>query len=126
VDGAKPTILVCDDDERLRELMRVTLGPEHDFVEAGDADRALELLRSVHPDLALVDVMLPGRSGLELLREVRADRDLSDTPIVVVSAWSRESDRTAAAEAGADAFLGKPFELEDLTSTVADLLAQRR
>jgi len=126
VDGGRPTILVCDDDERLRELMRVTLGPDHDFVEAGDADRALELLRSVHPDLALVDVMLPGRSGIELLREVRADRDLSDTPIVVVSAWSRDSDRAAAAEAGADAFLPKPFELDELTSTVAGLLARKR
>jgi CheY-like chemotaxis protein len=126
VTAQPATILVCDDDERLRELMRVTLGPAYTYVEAGDAEQALHLLRSAHPDVALLDVMMPGRSGIDLLREMRGDPDLRAIPVVVVSAWSRESDRDSAAEAGADAFIGKPFELDDLRGTVTDLLERRR
>lgn len=121
----RTTVLICDDDDRLRELMRVTLELDYDCVEAPDADTALELFRTARPAVALLDVMLPGKSGIELLREVRADPELAATPVVVVSAWTRETDRTAAAEAGADAFLGKPFEIELLRSIVEELLAGR-
>lgn len=120
----KATVLICDDDERLRELMHVTLTPEYDCVEAADADSALELFRATHPAIALLDVMLPGKSGIDLLREVRADPELANTPVIVVSAWTREGDRDVAAEAGADAFLGKPFEINELRSLVESLLAR--
>ncbi len=123
--AARATVLICDDDERLRELMCVTLEPSYDCVEAADADAALELFRSAHPAIALLDVMLPGKSGIDLLREVRADPALASTPVIVVSAWTREADRTAASEAGADAFLGKPFDIDLLRSMVDDLLAKR-
>lgn len=122
----RPVVLICDDDERLRELMRVTLEPDYDCVEAGDADTALELFRSVHPAAALLDVMLPGKSGIDLLREVRADASIASTPVIVVSAWTREADRSAASDAGADAFLGKPFDIDLLRDVVGGLLAGRR
>jgi DNA-binding response OmpR family regulator len=117
------TILICDDDARLRELMRVTLEPDYDCIEAGDADEAIELFRSAKPAVALLDVMLPGKSGVDLLREVRADPELAHIPIIVVSAWTREADRSVAADAGAQAFLGKPFDIEVLQSTVNKLVA---
>jgi DNA-binding response OmpR family regulator len=117
----RATVLICDDDERLRELMRVTLELDYDCVEAGDADAALELFRSARPAVALLDVMLPGKSGIDLLREVRADPELATTPVIVVSAWTRDTDRDAAADAGASAFLGKPFEIDELRKLVADL-----
>ena len=120
------TVLICDDDERLRELMRVTLEPDYDCVEAGDAAAALELFRTVRPAAALLDVMLPGKSGIDLLREVRADPELAGTPVIVVSAWTREADRTAATDAGADAFLGKPFDIDLLRDVVGELLATHR
>ena len=120
------TVLICDDDERLRELMRVTLEPDYDCIEAGDADAALALFRSVRPAAALLDVMLPGKSGLDLLRELRAEPELAAIPVIVVSAWTREADRTAATEAGADAFLGKPFDIDLLRDVVGELLATRR
>jgi CheY-like chemotaxis protein len=122
----RPTILVCDDDERLRELMKVTLGPDYDFVEAADAETALELCHTARPDLALLDVMLPGRSGLDVLRDMREDSELRETPVIVVSAWQGHHDRAEAAAAGADAFLAKPFELEELTDAVAALLETDR
>lgn len=120
----RPTVLICDDDERLRELMRVTLEPEYRCVEAPDADAALELFRAARPAVALLDVMLPGKSGIDLLRDVRADPALAAIPVVVVSAWTRESDRDVASEAGADSFLGKPFEIDELRSMVAGLIAR--
>jgi DNA-binding response OmpR family regulator len=124
--SGRPTIVVCDDDERLRELMEVTLGPSYEYADAGDADTAIALCRSLRPDLLLLDVMLPGRSGLDVLRTLRADPELRATPVVVVSAWQTAEDREAATEAGADAFLTKPFELVDLIDTVEALLEHGR
>lgn len=118
----RATVLICDDDERLRELMRVTLEPGYDCLEAGDAREAIELFRAAKPAVALLDVMLPGKSGIDLLREVRADPELAHIPIIVVSAWTRDADRTAAADAGAEAFLGKPFDI-DLLQRMVDELA---
>jgi DNA-binding response OmpR family regulator len=120
--GTRATVLICDDDERLRELMCVTLEPDFDCVQAGDADAALELFHSAKPAIALLDVMLPGKSCIDLLREVRAEPALASTPVIVVSAWTRDSDRTAADEAGANAFLGKPFDIDELRDMVHELL----
>ena len=119
---APRTILVCDDEHRLRELMKVTLGDQYCYLEAEDADEALALARENHPDLVLLDVMLPGRSGIELLRELRAEPGLEEVPVVVVSAWQTGGDNRAALEAGADAFLGKPFNVDELSAIVHALL----
>src|SRR5437763_11218742 len=119
---AEPTILVCDDDQPLRELMKVTLGSGYRFVEATDGEEALASLVAERPDIVLLDVMLPGYSGLQVLESMRKDESLRDVPVIVVSAWQTPSDRTAAEEAGADRFLGKPFELEELTAHVTELL----
>jgi len=119
---AKPTILVCDDDPGLRELMKVTLGTEYRFVEATDGDEALASLDAERPDIVLLDVMLPGYSGLQVLEQMRKNTALRDVPVIVVSAWQTPSDREAAEAAGADRFLGKPFELEELTAHVTELL----
>ena len=122
----RATILVCDDDDRLRELMKVTLGADYTFVEAPDGETAIALCRDTVPDLVLLDVMLPGSSGLQVLETMRNDEQLRDIPVIVVSAWQTADDRANAATAGADDFLGKPFELEELTDAVSTLLERRR
>lgn len=122
----RATILVCDDDDRLRELMKVTLGGEYTFVEAPDGETAIALCRAERPDLVLLDVMLPGSSGLQVLQTMRNDEKLRDIPVIIVSAWQTADDRAAAASAGADDFLGKPFELEELTDAVSTLLERRK
>ena len=119
------TILVCDDEPALRELMRAAIGGTHRFVEAEDAEAALEALRYAPPDLVLLDVMLPGRSGLDLLRDIRQDEALAHVPVAIVSAWDSESDRRAAVDAGADAFVSKPFLPDELEAVVTRLLAGR-
>src|SRR5829696_7066477 len=115
-----PRILLVEDEPALRELMKVALGAGYDFVEAGDLADALELVRS-HVPAVLLDVMLPGGSGLDVLRAVRADPELAAVRVIVVSAWQSGDDRRVAQELGADGFLGKPFALEDLSSAVREL-----
>jgi len=122
--GRRPTILVCDDEESLRELMKVTLGDEYEYVEASTADAALDALQTAPPDLILLDVMLPGRSGIDLLRDLREQAAFADVPVVVVSAWQTLADHRVALDAGADGFLGKPFLPEELTTIVTTLLTE--
>jgi two-component system, OmpR family, phosphate regulon response regulator PhoB len=117
------TVLLCDDEEVLRQLVRATLGNgEYSIVEAADGDESLELARETHPNLIVLDMMMPGRSGLEVLRELRADPEISATPVIMLTARARESDREEAVAAGADRYLAKPFSPLELLSVVEDLL----
>ena len=119
------SILICDDEPSLRELMRLSLetGAGYSFVEAGDGSEAIETLESARPDLILLDVMMPGRSGLDVVAHIRTTPELASTPIVIISAFSSGADRIAALELGATAFLAKPFDPDELSALVEELLA---
>jgi CheY-like chemotaxis protein len=118
-------ILICDDEAPTRELVRVVLedGGAYEFWEAADGLRCLALARSLKPDLVVLDVMLPGMSGLEVLAAIRRDPELAGARVVVVTAWDHLA--VEASAAGADRFLLKPFEPEQLREAVAELLAGR-
>lgn len=118
--GRSKTILICEDDQNLRQLVRVILGEEYRFVEAQTGHEALELALEVQPDLVILDLMLPGASGLDVLRSLRKELPGGDTPVIVMSAWGHADQ--AALEAGADAFLPKPFEPDHLTALVQAVL----
>jgi two-component system response regulator MtrA len=118
----RPRVLVVEDEQPLRELVVVTLGDDFDCEEVADGDAALERLRAAPPQLVLLDAMLPGRSGLDVLREMRADPNLKDVPVVVLSAWQQPQDVDAALAAGADRFLGKPFQVEELAAVALELI----
>jgi two-component system KDP operon response regulator KdpE len=120
-----PVILICDDEPSLRELMRVSLRSDYAFAEAAGAREAIELLDTVRPNLVLLDVMMPGGSGLSVLEHLRRNPELRDTPVVVISAFTAERDHVAAHDAGATSFLTKPFDPEELESLVEELLASR-
>jgi DNA-binding response OmpR family regulator len=113
-----PKILVVDDEPPLRELVIVTLGDAYVCDEVADGDAALEQLRAQQYDAVLLDVMMPGRSGIDVLREMRSDDALREIPVVVMSAWQSTQDIDAALAAGADGFLPKPFLLEELDLAV--------
>jgi len=116
-------ILICDDEEVLRALVRATLDDaRYEIVEAADGDESIELARSLKPDVILLDMMMPGRTGLEVLEILRADPELSRTPVVMLTARARASDRDAAVAAGADRYLAKPFSPLELISVVEELL----
>lgn len=118
-----PTILICDDSQVMRTLVRVALEePSYAVVEAEDGERALQLARRVVPNLILLDVMMPGRSGLEVLAELRADPELRGVPVIMLTARAQAADREEIARAGADRCLTKPFHIQELTATVKELL----
>jgi len=122
----RPRVLVVEDEQPLRELVVVTLGEAYDCEEAADGDTALERLRAHAPDLVVLDAMIPGRSGLDVLREMRAHPKLKKVPVVVLSAWQQPQDIDAALDAGADRFLGKPFRVEELSELAESLVGKPR
>jgi two-component system phosphate regulon response regulator PhoB len=121
-----PRALVVDDEAPLRELIVVTLGDAFRCEEAGDGETALELLRAAPPDIVFLDVMLPGLSGVDVLREMRADEPLRNVPVVVVSAWQAPQDVAVELENGADRFLAQPFRVDELASVAGALVERRR
>ena len=118
--GERKTILIAEDEDTLRELVRVSLGPGYAYREAVDGVEALDMLRALRPDLLVLDLMLPRIAGAEVLADLRADPAIGDTPVVVITAWSHAQDSALAA--GADRFVAKPFDPEDLKAVVDDLL----
>jgi DNA-binding response OmpR family regulator len=118
-----PKVLVCDNEEALRVLVRgaLELG-DYEILEARDGDQSLELARKFEPDLIVLDMMMPGRSGLEVLADLRAEQRFAETPVIMLTARAQAADRAAALEAGATRFLPKPFSPLELASTVEELL----
>ncbi len=125
-DAMPPKVLVCDNEEVLRLLVRgaLELG-DYEIVEARDGDESVELARACDPDLIVLDMMMPGRSGLEVLTELRADERFAETPVIMLTARVQAQDREAAVEAGVSRFLPKPFSPLELASTVEELLGSR-
>jgi CheY-like chemotaxis protein len=120
-------ILLCDNEQSLRNLMRASLdGLGHEIHEATTGDEGLRLARELLPDLVLLDMMMPGRSGLEVLQELRADPSFADVAVVMVTARVQADDRKAALAVGADEFLSKPFRPAELVALVSGLLDDRR
>lgn len=110
--GPAPTVLVVEDDLPIRRFLRAALGEGgYRLKEVTTAAQALEALVSEPPDLVLLDLGLPDRDGIELLRELRG---WSQVPVIVVSAREREHDKVAALDAGADDYLSKPFGVGEL------------
>jgi DNA-binding response OmpR family regulator len=128
VNGApakRPLVLVADDDKDILQLLRLRLELlGYDVVQAANGVEALELAREQEPALAILDVMMPGLDGLEVTRQLRAGN--SPIPIILLTARIQESDVSAGLDAGADAYLGKPFDAAALREIVHDLLAVAR
>jgi two-component system, OmpR family, response regulator MtrA len=120
-------ILVADDDVDIRELVEfklATLG--HDIVAVSDGAAAIESCRQHRPDLAVLDVMMPGMSGLDAVRAIRADPALSDLPVILLTARAQESDLETGFGSGADDYVTKPFSPRELATRVQALLSRAR
>ncbi len=113
-------VLVVDDEPTVREVVVSYLRRDgHDVAEAADGNTALELLESDPPDLLVLDMMLPGVNGLDILRRVRASGSM---PVIMLTARADESDRVAGLELGADDYIVKPFSPRELAARVAGVL----
>jgi DNA-binding response OmpR family regulator len=122
--GSLATVLICDDEPSLRELIRISLDGHYSFAEADDGVASLELARRLRPDLMILDVMMPGRNGLEVLAEIRRDESLSSMPVIVLTA--QPSIKDEALQAGADVVMVKPFEPAQIVAAVEEVLAVKR
>jgi CheY-like chemotaxis protein len=115
------TVVIVDDEESIRTLVQATLeGPECRVLLAANGHEALALARSERPQAIVLDWMMPSMSGLECLRRLLADPDLAHIPVVMLTAMGQEKDRQAALDAGAKAFLMKPFSPLQLVGIVRD------
>jgi DNA-binding response OmpR family regulator len=119
--GFLATVLICDDEPSLRELIRISLDGPYRFVEADDGEASLALARSELPDVIILDMMMPRRSGLEVLSALRREKELADTPVIVLTA--QPATREQALQAGADLVMVKPFEPEQIAAAVEEVLA---
>jgi CheY-like chemotaxis protein len=116
-------VLICDNEEALRALVRGALEiDDYELVEARDGDESVALARAWEPDLIVLDMMMPGRTGLEVLSELRAESRFAAMPVVMLTARAQAADRDAASAAGATEFLPKPFSPLALASLVEELL----
>jgi CheY-like chemotaxis protein len=122
--GFLATVLICDDEPSLRELIRISLDGPYSFAEADDGEKSLEIARRLRPDVIILDMMMPRLSGLEVLSEIRGDRGLAETPVIVLTA--QPSTKEEALRSGADIVMDKPFEPQQITAAVEEVLAGRR
>ena len=119
---SRKTILICDDEPALRELVRASLDDGYRFAEASDGLVALELAREVEPDAVILDLMLPRLGGLEVLAQLQADAQLARVPVLVITAWNETREDVLAA--GAAEFVTKPFDPDTLRAAVKELLTE--
>jgi two-component system phosphate regulon response regulator PhoB len=119
-----PLVLCADDDEDILSLVSLRLQRAgFQVVTAADGEEAVQIARSRRPALAVLDVMMPKRTGYEVLAELRGDEALREMKVILLSARVQEGDVAQGMDAGADAYLAKPFKAQDLVAKVEELLS---
>jgi len=118
-------VLVVDDEPFiLRSLSFVLKKGQLDVLEARDGEEALALIREHKPKLVFIDVMMPKMNGYDVVRAVRAEEELKDTHLVLLTAKGQESDRAVGMEAGANDYLTKPFSPSKILEMAQQILGQ--
>ncbi len=122
--STKPSILICDDEEGIRESLRLVLEGSYDLIFAGDGQEALEQLRASSPDLMLLDMKLPRQDGLETLRRARA---IAPTiPVLILTAYHSPEIAQETVRLGALDYIPKPFESARLLQAVQAALEKAK
>jgi signal transduction histidine kinase/CheY-like chemotaxis protein len=121
-----PKVLVVDAEPDMREYLRDLLGTEYWVERASDGEEALDRLRAEPIDLVISEVVMPNMDGVALCREIRADEHLRHLPVLLLTARPQDRARRADLEAGADAYVSKPFDPTELTARVENLIEIRR
>ena len=117
------TILIAEDERDIRDLVAFSLRHQgHEVIVTIDGESALEQVYSNRPDLVLLDVRMPRIDGYEVCRRIKADRSLKSIPVAFISAKGQEGEVEQGMSAGAEAYILKPFSLDDLLATVKELL----
>jgi DNA-binding response OmpR family regulator len=122
----KPVILVADDDPQILTMLGIRLAKKgYQILEAVDGLQTIAMARQHHPDLVLLDVMMPGKNGWEVAKELRSDDQLRNVGIVMLTAIGEKVNELTSPLYGADAFVDKPFDFADLEAKIKTVLAER-
>jgi DNA-binding response OmpR family regulator len=122
----RPVVLVADDDPDILQLVAFRLERAgYDVVQATDGEQALQLATELHPDLAVLDVMMPKLTGYDVTRRIREAEATRDMPVILLTARVQEADVQQGFEAGADDYLKKPFSPQELRARVQAILGRR-
>jgi len=120
------TVLIADDDLEILNLTRSLMRRRgFEVLEASDGDEAMRQLLENHPDLVILDVMMPGQSGWEVCRSIRETDSLKNTGVIMLTGVGHRMNEMTSPLYGADGYLDKPFEFEDLDKLVTDVLQKR-
>ncbi len=123
---SKPQILIVEDEEDIRELVRYNLERENfAVIEAGSGEAGLKTVTKKKPDLILLDLMLPGKDGLQICRELKQNDASRDIPVVMMTARGEESDIVTGLELGAEDYIVKPFSPKVLVARVKAVLRRK-
>jgi DNA-binding response OmpR family regulator len=118
-------LMIADDEAGVRSLVRMTLDTgDYEIIEAADGEEALALAREHRPELLLLDAMMPKRSGFDVCRELKEDRETNGTTVVMLTARAQEADRDRGTAAGADDYFTKPFSPLALLEKVEEVLGE--
>ncbi|MCA9672998.1 MAG: response regulator [Myxococcales bacterium] len=126
-DATNPVILVADDDPEILSLLSIRLKKAgFEVVEASDGEETLAKVREHYPDLVVLDVMMPGKNGWEVAKELRADDRFKKMGIVMLTAIGEKINEMTSPLYGADEFIDKPFEFADLENKIRATLEKRK
>ena len=121
-----PKILIVDDDITITELMKALVKMEgHEPTTVNDSLQAMEIAKSLSPDLITLDLMMPGLTGFELCKLLHEDPKFSNTPIVIVSAKDDSESKEQAMQAGATDYLTKPFGLDEFLNKIKPFMKKQ-
>jgi DNA-binding response OmpR family regulator len=126
VEKRKPLVLIADDDPEILSLLSIRLGRAgYEVLEAVDGEQTLAMVRQHYPDVIILDVMMPGKNGWEVAKEIRHDPRFKDIGIVMLTAIGEKINEMTSPLYGADEFVDKPFEFADLEKKIRSALKRR-
>jgi signal transduction histidine kinase/ligand-binding sensor domain-containing protein/DNA-binding response OmpR family regulator len=126
LDSEKNVVLLVEDNADVREYIRESICNEYQIIEAVNGEQALRKADKIIPDLIISDVMMPKIDGIELLKRLKSDSKTSHIPLILLTAKSAQSDKLEGLAIGADAYLTKPFDINELQVRIKSLIEQRR
>lgn len=119
-------ILIVDDDPAVHKLITKRLPPDEYLMESVfDAPSAIEEVKRLHPDLVILDLMMPKVSGIEVCRAIKSSPEMKETLVLILSAKESQTDRIQGLDTGADDYISKPFHLSSLVRKIEYMLAKK-
>ncbi len=125
--GAGKCVLVVEDNPLNMKLFAAMIASQgYQVLQASDGPHGLDLAHRQHPDLIVMDVQLPGMSGLDVVHSLKAEADTRDIPIIATSAFTQPDDLDRVRESGCDGFMAKPIAISEFLGMIEAIMAQRR